>query len=96
MQPVVGGVWPPPSLKGLRVVFVPEIISFIIKRKTFVKRRTHITLQFLAFLGMFDVRAVSHTGEFQSINLLSVFFLDQIRASYTNAAAIFTFPQAHD
>lgn len=72
------------------------ISGITIKRKTFVKRRTHITLQFLAFLGMFDVRTVSHTGEFQSISLLSVFFLDQIKASYTKAAAIFAFPQAHD
>lgn len=44
---------------------------------------THITLKFLAFLGMLDLRTVSHTGELQSISPLPVLFLQQIKASYT-------------
>lgn len=39
---------------------------------------------------MFDLRTVRHTGELQRINLLSVFFLDQIKAGYTKVAVAFT------
>lgn len=68
-----------------------------IRRKLLAKKRfqsrTYITLQFLAFLGMLDLRTVCHTGELQSINLLSVFFLDEIKSGYTKVAVTFTFPQ---
>lgn len=65
------------------------MIELFAKRQ--IQSKTHITLQFLAFLGMFDLRTVSHTGELQSISLLSVLFLDQIKADYTNVTTIFTF-----
>lgn len=67
-----------------------HIMSKLLAKRQ-IQSRTHITLQFLAFLGMFDLRTVSHTGELQSISLLSVLFLDQIKAGYTKVVIIFTF-----
>lgn len=58
-----------------------------------IQSRTHITLQFLAFLGMLDLRTVSHTGELQSVSLLSVLFLHQIKTGYTKVYTILTFPK---
>lgn len=68
-----------------------HIMSKLLAKRQ-IQSRTHITLQFLAFLGMLDLRTVSHTGELQSISLLSVLFLHQIKAGYTKVSTIFTFP----
>lgn len=58
-----------------------------------IQSRTHITLKFLAFLGMLDLRTVSHTGELQSISLLPVLCLQQIKASYTQFSTVLALPQ---
>lgn len=57
-----------------------------------IQSRTHITLKFLAFLGMLDLRTVRHTGELQSISLLPVLFLQQIKASYTKFCTVLALP----
>lgn len=58
----------------------PRITSFNDKESVWRegKAGTHITLQFLAFLRMFDLGTVCHTCELQSISLLSVLFLIKI------------------